>query len=239
MSDHERGRVGQFPSRLPAGSITCTFRPDQALRWDGGIESGSASGPVLRPNARQAHRLGRGSRAGSNAKARRALVDLIILGVETSRDFHVRVMDDDEFRRGDIDIPQWLERRLASILGRRAAGETLRSRQSLRHCLPSAIVVREMSFSRFSDSSPPQAAPHRQRVMEAGRAARSAPRLMAVVSVSMSRCRRWRWRGPEGRARASSFPVRHRVTSLRRRSLEGDIRARVAGYDRDAVINPN
>jgi len=29
-------------------------------------------------------------------------------------------MDDDEFRRGDIDI-QWLERRLASILARRAA----------------------------------------------------------------------------------------------------------------------
>jgi acetyl/propionyl-CoA carboxylase alpha subunit len=54
-------------------------------------------------------------------RMRRALVDLIILGVETSRDFHIRVMDDDEFRRGDIDI-QWLERRLASILGRRAAG---------------------------------------------------------------------------------------------------------------------
>ena len=54
---------------------------------------------------------------------RRALVDLIILGVETSRDFHIRVMDDDEFRRGDIDI-QWLERRLPSILARRAADET-------------------------------------------------------------------------------------------------------------------
>ena len=55
---------------------------------------------------------------------RRALVDLIILGVETSRDFHIRVMDDDEFRRGDIDI-QWLERRLASILERSPADETL------------------------------------------------------------------------------------------------------------------
>jgi len=48
---------------------------------------------------------------------RRALVDLIIQGVETSRDFHIRLMDDDEFRRGAIDI-QWLERRLASILER-------------------------------------------------------------------------------------------------------------------------
>jgi hypothetical protein len=33
-------------------------------------------------------------------------------------------MDDDEFRRGDIDI-QWLERRLASILERSPADETV------------------------------------------------------------------------------------------------------------------
>jgi acetyl-CoA carboxylase, biotin carboxylase subunit len=56
---------------------------------------------------------------------RRALVDLIIQGVETSRDFHVRVMDDDEFRRGDIDI-QWLERRLPSILARGPTEEIVR-----------------------------------------------------------------------------------------------------------------
>ena len=55
---------------------------------------------------------------------RRALVDLIILGVETSRDFHIRVMDDAEFQRGDIDI-QWLERRLASILARPARDESV------------------------------------------------------------------------------------------------------------------
>ena len=58
-------------------------------------------------------------------RMRRALVDLIIQGVETSRDFHIRVMDDEEFRRGDIDI-QWLERRLASILERRPADESVR-----------------------------------------------------------------------------------------------------------------
>jgi acetyl-CoA carboxylase biotin carboxylase subunit len=58
-------------------------------------------------------------------RMRRALVDLTILGVETSRDFHVRMMDDAEFRRGDIDI-QWLERRLGSILERRPPGEAVR-----------------------------------------------------------------------------------------------------------------
>jgi acetyl-CoA carboxylase biotin carboxylase subunit len=45
---------------------------------------------------------------------RRALLELTIVGVETSRDFHLRVMDDPEFRRGAIDI-QWLERRLPSL----------------------------------------------------------------------------------------------------------------------------
>ena len=39
-------------------------------------------------------------------------------GVETSRDFHLRVMEDDEFRRGAIEI-QWLERRLPTARRRR------------------------------------------------------------------------------------------------------------------------
>jgi len=45
----------------------------------------------------------------------RALLELTVHGVETSRDFHLRVMEDDEFRRGAIEI-QWLERRLATLV---------------------------------------------------------------------------------------------------------------------------
>jgi acetyl-CoA carboxylase biotin carboxylase subunit len=45
----------------------------------------------------------------------RALLELTIDGVETSRDFHLRLMEDPEFRRGEIEI-QWLERRLASLV---------------------------------------------------------------------------------------------------------------------------
>jgi acetyl-CoA carboxylase biotin carboxylase subunit len=79
------------------------------VRWDGGIESGSEIGLHYDP----------------------MLAKLIVWGadreqaVETSRDFHVRVMDDDEFRRSKIDI-QWLERRLPSILERRPADEIAR-----------------------------------------------------------------------------------------------------------------
>src|ERR1035441_8519224 len=45
----------------------------------------------------------------------RALLELTVDGIETSREFHLRVMEDDEFRDGAIDI-QWLERRLPSLL---------------------------------------------------------------------------------------------------------------------------
>ena len=93
------------------------------VRWDGGIESGSEIGLYYDPMLAKLIVWG-ADREQAVTRMRRALVDLIILGVETSRDFHIRVMDDDEFRRGDIDI-QWLERRLASILARPAADESV------------------------------------------------------------------------------------------------------------------
>jgi acetyl-CoA carboxylase biotin carboxylase subunit len=94
------------------------------VRWDGGIESGSEVGLYYDPMLAKLIVWG-ADREQAVTRMRRALVDLIILGVETSRDFHIRVMDDAEFRRGEIEI-QWLERRLASILGRPAADETVR-----------------------------------------------------------------------------------------------------------------
>jgi acetyl-CoA carboxylase biotin carboxylase subunit len=94
------------------------------VRWDGGIESGSEVGLYYDPMLAKLIVWG-ADREQAITRMRRALVDLIIQGVETSRDFHVRVMDDDEFRRGAIDI-QWLERRLGSILERRPPEESVR-----------------------------------------------------------------------------------------------------------------
>ena len=45
----------------------------------------------------------------------RALRELTIVGVETSREFHIRVLEDPAFQRGDIDI-QWLERSLSALV---------------------------------------------------------------------------------------------------------------------------
>jgi len=94
------------------------------VRWDGGVESGSEIGLYYDPMLAKLIVWG-ADREQAVTRMRRALVDLIILGIETSRDFHIRVMDDDEFRRGAIDI-QWLERRLASVLERSPNEESVR-----------------------------------------------------------------------------------------------------------------
>jgi acetyl-CoA carboxylase, biotin carboxylase subunit len=94
------------------------------VRWDGGIESGSEIGLYYDPMLAKLIVWG-ADRVQAVTRMRRALVDLIIQGVETSRDFHIRVMDDDEFRSGAIDV-QWLERSLNSILERPPSAESIR-----------------------------------------------------------------------------------------------------------------
>jgi acetyl-CoA carboxylase biotin carboxylase subunit len=83
------------------------------VRWDGGIESGSEVtlfyDPMLAKLIVHAP-----TRALAIARMERALRELVIDGVETSREFHLRVLAHPEFRRGDISI-QWLEQRLEAL----------------------------------------------------------------------------------------------------------------------------
>jgi acetyl-CoA carboxylase biotin carboxylase subunit len=94
------------------------------VRWDGGIEAGSEVGlhydPMLAKLIVHAP-----TRALAIARMRRALLELTIDGIETSRAFHLRVMDDPEFQRGDISI-QWLEQRLTALTGPQHDPETMR-----------------------------------------------------------------------------------------------------------------
>ncbi len=96
------GRISYL--RLPSGP---------GVRWDGGIEVGSEIGLFYDPMLAKLIVWGP-DRAAAIARMHRALLELAVEGIETSRDFHLRVMEDDEFRRGEIEI-QWLERRLASL----------------------------------------------------------------------------------------------------------------------------
>src|SRR5690349_5450282 len=84
------------------------------VRWDGGIETGSEVGLHYDPMLAKLI-VWAPDRASAVERMHRALLELTIQGVETSRDFHLRVMEDAEFRRGAIEI-QWLERRLPDLV---------------------------------------------------------------------------------------------------------------------------
>ncbi len=84
------------------------------VRWDGGVETGTEVGLHYDPMLAKLI-VWAPTRPLAIERMRRALEELTIDGVETSRDFHLRLMEDEEFRRGDIEI-QWLERRLPSLM---------------------------------------------------------------------------------------------------------------------------
>ncbi len=85
------------------------------VRWDAGIEAGSEVGLFYDPMLAKLIVWGT-TREHAVERMHRALLELTVDGIETSREFHLRVMEDAEFRAGAIDI-QWLERRLPSLVG--------------------------------------------------------------------------------------------------------------------------
>lgn len=95
------------------------------VRWDSGIETGSEVGLHYDPMLAKLIVYAR-TREGAVERMHRALTELAVFGVETSREFHLRVMEDEEFRKGEIEI-QWLERRLPSILEKLPPSSVLRS----------------------------------------------------------------------------------------------------------------
>jgi acetyl-CoA carboxylase biotin carboxylase subunit len=84
------------------------------VRWDSGIETGSQISLFYDPMLAKLI-VWAPTREAAIERMHRALLELTIEGVDTSRDFHLRVMEDADFRAGAIEI-QWLERRLESLL---------------------------------------------------------------------------------------------------------------------------
>jgi acetyl-CoA carboxylase biotin carboxylase subunit len=83
------------------------------VRWDGGIETGSEVTLFYDPMLAKLI-VWAPDRAQAIARMHRALLELTIDGIDTSRDFHLRVMENADFRAGAIEI-QWLERHLAEL----------------------------------------------------------------------------------------------------------------------------
>jgi acetyl-CoA carboxylase biotin carboxylase subunit len=93
------------------------------VRWDGGIEAGSDIGLHYDPMLAKLIVWG-ATRDQAIGRMHRALLELVIDGIESSREFHLRIMEDADFRAGAIDI-QWLERKLPGILASTARREEL------------------------------------------------------------------------------------------------------------------
>ncbi len=110
---------------LPStGRITHLHLPTgPGVRWDGGIETGGEIGLYYDPMLAKLI-VHAPTRDLAVARMRRALLELSIEGIETSRGFHLRVMDHPAFRSGDISI-QWLEQTLPELTAPVQDRETL------------------------------------------------------------------------------------------------------------------
>jgi acetyl-CoA carboxylase biotin carboxylase subunit len=93
------------------------------VRWDGGIETGSEVTLYYDPMLAKLI-VWAPDRTQAIARMHRALLELTIDGVDTSRDFHLRVMENADFRAGAIEI-QWLERHLAELTAAPASHDSI------------------------------------------------------------------------------------------------------------------
>jgi acetyl-CoA carboxylase biotin carboxylase subunit len=94
-----------FHGFVPAtGRITALRVPTgPGVRWDGGIDVGADVGVFYDPLLAKLIVWGE-TRDHAIRRMRRALEELLIVGVPTSQPFHLRVMRDQRFASGDYDI---------------------------------------------------------------------------------------------------------------------------------------
>jgi len=105
-----------FNDFLPATGVLQYLRVPggPGIRWDAGIEAGNEVTLFYDPLLAKLIAWGE-TRDIAIQRMRRALSELVIVGVPTSQAFHLRVMDDAEFLKGEIDIT-YLERAGARLL---------------------------------------------------------------------------------------------------------------------------
>ena len=106
---------------LPATGVVQYLRVPggPGVRWDGGVEAGNEVTLFYDPLLAKLIVWGE-TRESAIRRMRQALRELVIVGLPTSQAFHLRVMDDADFRRGALDIT-YLERVGPRLLGAEAA----------------------------------------------------------------------------------------------------------------------
>jgi acetyl-CoA carboxylase, biotin carboxylase subunit len=105
-----------FNDFLPATGVLQYLRVPSGpgVRWDAGVEAGNEVTLFYDPLLAKLIAWGE-TREAAIQRMRRALSELVIVGLPTSQPFHLRVMDDAEFLKGEIDI-EYLERAGARVL---------------------------------------------------------------------------------------------------------------------------
>ncbi len=105
-----------FNDFLPATGVLQYLRVPSGpgIRWDAGVEAGNDVTLFYDPLLAKLIAWGE-TREIAIQRMRRALSELVIVGLPTSQAFHLRVLDDAAFLKGDIDIT-YLERASARVL---------------------------------------------------------------------------------------------------------------------------
>ena len=105
-----------FNDFLPATGVLQYLRVPSGpgIRWDAGVESGNDVTLFYDPLLAKLIAWGE-TRDVAIQRMRRALSELVIVGLPTSQPFHLRVMDDAAFLKGEIDIT-YLERAGSRLL---------------------------------------------------------------------------------------------------------------------------
>jgi acetyl-CoA carboxylase biotin carboxylase subunit len=115
-----------FAGFLPATGRVDYFRPPAGpgVRWDGGVDVGNEIGLFYDSLLGKLITWGE-DRPRAIRRMRRALDEMVIVGVHTSQPFHRRVMDEAHFISGKYDI-EYLEREGAATLEPRVDVEELK-----------------------------------------------------------------------------------------------------------------
>src|SRR5881409_183597 len=140
-----------FNDFLPAtGMIRYLQAPSgPGVRWDGGVEAGNEVTLFYDPLLAKLIVWG-DTRAAALQRMRRALRELVIVGIPSSQAFHLRVMADPDFQRGDVDVT-YLER-----VGERLLAADLASELTQPLAIAAALLAEEQ---RTRAAPAPPAAP--------------------------------------------------------------------------------
>ncbi len=143
---------------LPAAGVVQYLRVPggPGVRWDGGVEAGNEVTLFYDPLLAKLIVWGE-TRDAAIRRMRQALRELVIVGLPTSQAFHLRVMEDPDFQRGELDIT-YLERVGPRLLGVPPAPALLRAVAVTAALLAderrSAGRVRPVADGRAGDLSP-------------------------------------------------------------------------------------